>query len=560
MTSEVDVSSRLAVRRLGSSLAVWATLSLLSVVLFVRAMSGAINVDEEQYVAAAALNLVHRLYSDFVYLQPPIYPHILAFLFGFFDPSQYFLAARLLTWVLSVGSLLLIYGITCLLTKDRFAGLAIALLFATSAIGKVPFSTARNDIMPCFFALAGLYFFFLAAAPAGIRADIRAGEREHPAPPIPRPLGLRLLYFLCGLSLALAVGSKALYAFVPAVLFFYVLFSTAGRGWSAHYRQVVLPLTLGGLLGGLPLIFHAVSDWDRFFYGLVTYHRIVPLDWYARNGYAHLLTFDGQVRFFLKHLGAGTALGALIFCAVCLGVTLQRGRLADLLARLHGHRALAIPLLFLISVPFCAIPLPGHTPYLLPILILLLLTVAAFYATLPEPLRPFRRAALAAVTAISILPFGLILAAQMPKLGKPQSWAVQRVQGVGTETKAALAEAGLEGKIATLSPLWVLGSGHPIYRELATGPFFFENEGLLSGTRVRELNGATPSTLATLLDSDPPDAIFVGFNGRDATFGSHVWKESRDAPFIAYAEAKGYSIAAGDFAGATLYLRLKTQP
>ena len=122
-------------------------------------MNHQLSHDESQYVFASLLAVDLRPYKDFVYLQTPYYPLLLSIIFSFTDEG-YFQVARVTTFLLSIGSFCLIFQLSRRITGDLLAATALAILFLTSEVMLLGFGTARNDIMPCFFALLGVYMVY----------------------------------------------------------------------------------------------------------------------------------------------------------------------------------------------------------------------------------------------------------------------------------------------------------------------------------------------------------------------------------------------------------------
>jgi hypothetical protein len=99
-----------------------------------------------------------------------------------------------------------------------------------------------------------------------------------------------------------------------------------------------------------------------------------------------------------------------------------------------------------------------------------------------------------------------------------------------------------QGRIATLSPIFAIEAGLPIYHELATGPFLFRIGDLLSDGERTKYIGTSQRSLGRLLESRPPAAILVGFVG------------DLERPFVAYAEKNNYERIEDDFGGGSLYV------
>ncbi|HYU16343.1 MAG TPA: hypothetical protein VEL05_09735, partial [Candidatus Acidoferrum sp.] len=113
-----------------------------------------------------------------------------------------------------------------------------------------------------------------------------------------------------------------------------------------------------------------------------------------------------------------------------------------------------------------------------------------------------------------------------------------------------LRAAGASGVISTLAPHIALDSGYPLDPRLATGVFMYRTGDSLSEAELRRLHAMSPATLVEFMDESPPAAILVGYEGRD-----HRTPVDLDAPFRAYARARGYRSERSPFGRAELYVR-----
>ena len=156
MTSSTSAAREAYVPRLTEQLCAYAVIAAFCILLLLWALDARYNHDEEQYVFAGLLTVKHRLYSDFVYLQTPYYPLLLAAVFSFVEQG-FFLLARIVAWMLSTGTIVLIFLLGRRLTERLWVAVALSLLFGLSTVMLPALGSARNDIMPCFFALLGVY-------------------------------------------------------------------------------------------------------------------------------------------------------------------------------------------------------------------------------------------------------------------------------------------------------------------------------------------------------------------------------------------------------------------
>jgi hypothetical protein len=122
-------------------------------------------------------------------------------------------------------------------------------------------------------------------------------------------------------------------------------------------------------------------------------------------------------------------------------------------------------------------------------------------------------------------------------------WTPLKGRDASERIDKLLDSAGIEGKIATLSPALLIESKHQFYLELATGPFFFQIAQYLPAEKIARLRGVSPLTLSTLLAADRPAAIFGGHEAR------------LDEPFFQFARAHGYCLIEDQTIDGILYIR-----
>lgn len=490
------------------------------VLLYLNAITAPYNHDEEQYVFAGLIAQDMNPYEDFVYLQTPYYPVALGLVFSMIN-EQYFYAARLLSLFFSVASCVIVFVIARRLTESSVVAGAVSVLFATSPVMIAAFGSARNDMMPCFFALLGVLLAY-------------EGRR--------REAGRAPLHALAGVALSIAVGSKLSYAFVPAVVFLYVLLVRQGTGFLAHLRSSVLPLAGGGIVGALAMAYYAASAWDAFVYEVFTYHLSATAQWYAQNDLASQLSLRAQITELIRLLFRDTTLVAMCFIAFIILSEWSGKTINPFLRNLVRQDGALFVALAIGSVPFVLAPRPSHIQYFQPLIPYLALSVAALYAAAVSITAAARSTVLLAFTAVASLPG---LAQLLASIGDPST--VKQVHAASQEVRRALAEMGVEGRVATLSPIRVIDAGTPVYREFAAGPFFFRTGDMLPVEQVSEWHGVSPATLHEFLGAEPPAAIFTGYEDD--------WLINPDAPLEAYARTCGYREIEGDFGKGKLFVR-----
>src|ERR1700722_20053281 len=130
---------------------------MLCIAMTFHSLTQYINQDEEQYVAAAYLAQQLRLYADFLYLQLPIYPLVLSKIFLLFSGASPFLVARLLSAALAIGSIVVFFRIAARLAESEQFAVLLTSIFASAPLMLLAYGWTRNDIMPIFFGLCGVW-------------------------------------------------------------------------------------------------------------------------------------------------------------------------------------------------------------------------------------------------------------------------------------------------------------------------------------------------------------------------------------------------------------------
>jgi hypothetical protein len=151
---------------------------------------------------------------------------------------------------------------------------------------------------------------------------------------------------------------------------------------------------------------------------------------------------------------------------------------------------------------------------------------------------------------VSVVFNGISMVKSIFYLRDGNNWAGLMVHNVSMNIRNALPNYGKgnNGKIATLSPMYVADANLPIYLELAGGPFIYRAGDLLTPEQRKHFVVTSPKTIGNLLNEDPPAAIFVGFEG------------NLDKPLVQYAASHNYTKVDGFFNGGQLYVLDNDKP
>ncbi len=501
------------------ALLAWSSLAVLVVaaLLLFAALHGPYMHDEESYIAGAFFARDHAPYGDFIFLQPPYFAWVFGAVFRLID-SNFFLAARLVVFTLSLLSAVVMYVLARQLSGSRLIGACAVALLLCSTVVNLAFGWARNDILAMFFSLSAMLAFV-----AGDQSDERFG------------IWLKLL---AGVAAGCAVGTKVSYVFLAAGLFLVEAARYLTTPGAERSLKKLIGLCVGGTLAGLPILWVAILYPSGFFYGVYEHHIIAPPDWTAQIGREYRMNIRGAIMDWLSFIRRDVSMGAAVFVGYAGLHTLiyHRERFRREYS-IHGNKALFLVLLA-VSIPLTLATKPVHVHYVQPVIPLLILA-AVTHATASENDAGFRQRFFAVMTTIVSIP-GLAFL-----LGNALNDSeIRHIESVSGEIRNALGAD--RGPVASASPIRVIEAGAEPYIEFATGPFFYRTAHLLPAERVQSLGGASPQTLERLFAEKPPAAILVGYESRRGDI---------DGGLERYAKANGFERVDIDNGAASLYLR-----
>lgn len=512
-------AARPGILRSTPSPATIAALAVLAAVLFAGAMAAPAHYDDEQYVAGAYFARHHALYRDFLSLQPPAYTAVVSAVFSLVG-GYYYLTAKLITWVLSTGVMILLYSLLRSLGASRSASLVLLAGFLLSPFAMQAMHTGRNDIMPLFLLLAGIRLLIDAEG---------------------HPNRERVLLFGAGLALGLAAATKLTYVYAGPVAALWL--------WRRNRAGIAALLLGGGMvaLAMLPLL----RDLDLIRFALVDFHQLAPFDWYRAEGRA-------------ERLETGNKLGMLLALVIANGnaTILAVGGLGIGLLVARRLRAISVPplppatglvgLLLAGAAVFCFLPTPSHPMYFASLAALGCLLAGALSPGIATRARPLLLlAALLPAAPAALSPLGWCMLAL-----KPENWTGIGAHRTAGEIATLMAEHRAHGPVATLYPLVALDA-NAVLLAFATGPFVFRSGHLYPAGRIEALNAIAPHTLETRFAATPPAAIVGGFDS--------PWSRPMDAALLDYAAREGYRLVKSDlgfrgYRGGQVWIRAGPAP
>jgi hypothetical protein len=495
--------------------------------LFARIMAFPLRHDEEMYLPVGALLAEGALYRDFGFNNLPNLPWLLHLVYAASGTGHYLLVGRLTIFLLWLAAATgMGFAVRRLAGSSAAALLAVLLLLAHPVLLGAAGMIVTNNFAPV--ALALLATAALLAA-------------------LDRPTPHRLLLAGAGLALALAAGFKANALFLIPPFVIVALLVPATLPFAARLRSVILPFLLGGMVGTLPVLVYLAQDPAGFVTHVIGYHRGPHIAFWTANpdlDGPKILTTGGKLRLAARLWLASPTLPVLLAALVCARLGMRRDAATA--------RKPVWPVALCLGVMLCTgaiafVPTPAFPQYyILPIPFAILLA-AALFGRLSPPDRTRAAPLLIAAVLLALLPGLPRLARPLPALVRPDEWTGHRVHRAGVAIAQHVRATG-GTRLATLAPIYAIEGGLDVYPELAAGPLVYRVGDLIPVADRRHYRMVSPTSLAALLDRVPPAAILTGFEG------------ALDAPFIAYAERRGYRRvplpALRDRYGmATLYLR-----
>ncbi|MFZ3484416.1 glycosyltransferase 87 family protein [Sphingomonas sp. 3-13AW] len=480
-------------------------LFLASLLLFtLAALVLPLNRDESQYVAAVELMRHGLPFRDFMYLQTPLQPLLLA-PFAFFEEGWLFLTLRLVNALAAAGAILIVYRAALAAGGTPRRALAAAAMLALCDAMIFAGGVARNDTLPLFFETLGIWL--LVGTHRGMRHDWRL--------------------FLAGLAFGAAVSVKISYIVPAGVLFAVMLY----EGRRDRFRGAVA-YALGGAVGVLPTLVLFALVPENFLFGVFEYSLVAPQQWRMVNDQAHMLEFGTTLRRLAWFMVQGPA---LVVLALVLWRRFRHG------GDRHG---VALDWLIIAGCIAAMLPQPSFRQYVIPILPPLFIRFGAIHG----PIAP--RRSLQLVFAVTlVLGIWRTGAESVGALrdGSPILLAVADGAWLGDH----LDDSGAPGMAASLSPERFAGGRLDIDPRFAMGPFLYRMHGLMTADEERRMHVVTRESLDRAFRNTPPSAIVTGGEGRstpDAPGGL-------DAPLKRWAERHNYRRMQSPSGTLSLYLR-----
>jgi hypothetical protein len=519
---------------------------VLALGVFSNIMNHPIDHNEHMYISAGVLISENSLYKDFAFLQMPYLPFVYGTFYKLTGTSYYLLVGRFFSFFFIVLSGLLLYLISFRISRSFFVSTGMVVLFVLNQTIIITMRESSNYVMPVTFSLLAFYLFIVSVSKENIN---------------------RLCLFLCGTSLAVTIGIKFYYIITLPPFFLISLIYPQSLTFKRRAVKIFLPLLAGLIVTLLPVFYYLISNFDVFMFNNYNYH-LMNATKLKISGLPIWMSVSSKILFCFMELAYPTNIA--LFIGILFLLFIFIGKITSLNDWLKVEGLLSLLLVFFtaaVAISIKPVWVENFDMYLEFVKKLRIFSLEDFANYKPYGLQYFamsipfaiilvgclykgasgtdsyRKIVLVFILITSTIYGGAQLFRYTGKLLDTYSWTGVSIHRAAERVRKYMGQTGGDGKVATLSPLYALEGGLPIYKELATGPFLYRVGDLIPEDKMALTPGTSPRRLHALFEKDPPWAIFVGF------------EDYLDLPFIEYAEKNNYIKVEEDFNKGTLYVR-----
>ncbi len=473
--------------------------------------------DEHMYLAAAKLLDTHSLYSDFAFFQSPYMVYVYRWAMALLSDAGILMTARLLKLLLLVMTLFFFSWLLLRYSGSIWMACVLLYLFFSSAVFRSDLQYARNYQLPLLLSLVALVIIDYALV---------KGNSSFWS------------YFWAGICFGLAVGVKITFLLLAGAMALTLPFFF--KGFAVRLR-VFFSFCIGGLAALSPFcLLWDTAGWERIQFNLFGYHQVNAL-WRLQEGYTQGMDPLGKARLGVDQL-MNISNSAVLFLLFLL--IIQTFRSHDVSLKEGQFRLRQLSAFSVAALLLYLIPTPAWVWYLTPFWLFLFLLTAVLYTRLGNS------AERKGVHALMVL---LIVVTSLVNIGNDRlnlervldtdQWYAVGLRKEAMTLKAHMLDRRLNGKVATLRPLYAIEAGLDIYPELATADFAYRIGDFLSEWERKLFRISSPATVYSLLMADPPAAIICGF------------VENLEKPFNQFAVDHGYEKNDRLIRGGLVYLR-----
>ncbi|MFX0133345.1 MAG: hypothetical protein ACFFDN_06865 [Candidatus Hodarchaeota archaeon] len=503
---------------------------LIVVIIFIFLLAGIFSYmmiephwyDENMYISAGVLIQNYSLYKDFAFLQMPYLPFIYGIIYKLTGTTYYLLTAELINFFFMIISCLLILLISYKLTENLFISLGSMLLFILNQIVIYIMGYSANTILPIAFSLLGFYLYIISVSTISVK---------------------RLGIFFSGMAIALAIGTKLYYAALIPPFFIISLLYPKSLAFKKRIIKNLIPLSIGVLIGLLPVFYYFITDAAIFLFNNFDYH-ILNTVYRELEGHTMTMSLISKIHYGKRILRYPSNISLLIgILFLFMTLSTEKQNIKNNLLRFIQMENLLLVLIILLTIIAAFTPTPLWLHYFalpFPYVIILL---SSWYRHLETLNKKLTNLMILCLIIASFLSSGEKLFDRLNQTFYANQWTSLKVHQIAKEIKSYIGKIDKNQKIATLYPLYALEGGLPIYKELSTGHFIFRLGELIPEDIVYKYCYVSSPNIYELLEKDPPKAILVE-TGKDDSYKD----------FIKFAEEKNYEKIQKDFDRMILYI------
>jgi len=473
-----------------------------------RIMSAPLGRDENLFITVSALSSSADIYRDLGYNHLPLLPWLLGSLYWITGTGHFLMMGRLLVlvgWVMAIGAIWFIAR----LTRAGFWGFLApcVLLLGNVLLLGAPGTLATNNFLPIPFALFAIGFLIW-----GLDAE--------------RPSALYCL--IAGILATCAIAMKVNYIFLAPFMAVTTVLAPASRPIGRRLMLGTLPLALGGLFAGLPVLLTMASDPQAFFAHTLRYFTQVQPAYWSRSTEPRVVGVTQKVLLAEDIWTANATLLTMAGIIALIALPFLRGGMRDGTRTVLAWPVILTAALAAMGFIIAFVPTPSFPQYFVPPIPFLLLLLLLLRARVAPMDRPAADAVLVALVLMALLCALSRLGPGLVSLTRPPRWETVSLH---RDTRTLVREAGFSGgeQAVTLSPAIALEGGLTVPHEFAAGQFVYRVGDLIAAADRPYYTTTSPTRLVAFLDAAPPPAILV--NG----------EEPLEQPLADYARARGYA-------------------
>ncbi|WP_395327350.1 hypothetical protein [Novosphingobium sp. BL-8H] len=490
------------------SIAGFALLALLLACLLGRMMSMPLGRDENLFVTVSALSSGADIYRDLGYNHLPLMPWLLGALYWITGAVRFLLMGRLLVFAGWIAALFALWFIARVTRAGAWGFLASAvLLLCNVLLLGPPGMLATNNFLPVPLTLFAIGFLIWGL------------DRDQPS---------ALYCLIAGIFATGAIALKVNYIFLAPFLALATVLAPTARPLGRRLMQGTLPLALGGLFAGLPVLLAMASDPQAFFAHTLRYFTQVQPAYWTVSTEPKVMSVAQKVLLGEDVWTANATLLTLAGITVLAALPFVRSGAQAGIATLLSWPVVITAALAAMGFVMAFVPSPSFPQYFvppIPFLLVLLLLLRARTAPID---RPAADAVLIALMLVALLCAMSRLGPGLVSLARPARWEPVSLH---RDARALAREAGFSGgeTAVALTPAIALEGGFTVPHEFAAGQFVYRVGDLIAPEDRQYYTTTSPTRLVAFLNSAPPPAILV--NG----------DEPLERAFADYARARGYT-------------------